>query len=58
MGSDSSKKRSVTTEQAVKMLAKKGLEINEQQAQEILDFMYFLAKLTVDQYVNDSSKLM
>jgi hypothetical protein len=53
MKSDSSKKRSVTTGQAIKMLNDEGLEINEKEAEEILDFLYFLAKLTVNQHVNN-----
>ena len=29
-----------------------GLEVNEKEAEEILDFLYIIAKLTVNQYVN------
>uniref|UniRef100_F4CEL0 Uncharacterized protein n=2 Tax=Sphingobacteriaceae TaxID=84566 RepID=F4CEL0_SPHS2 len=43
-------KRNVTPEQAVKILRKKGVEVNESQAKVILDFLYILAKLTVNQY--------
>jgi hypothetical protein len=57
MKSDSSKKRSVTTEQAIKMLSDEGLEINEKEAEEILDFLYFLAKLTVNQLIKSNSKV-
>jgi hypothetical protein len=53
MGSDSSIKRSVTTAQAIKMLADEGLEIKEKEAEEILDLLYFLGKLTVNQLVNN-----
>ena len=48
-----SEKRSVTPHQAIKMLEQNGLRINEKEAGEILDFLYFLAKLTVNQYVNN-----
>lgn len=43
-------KRTVTPEQAVKILRKNGVEVNESQAKVILDFLYILAKLTVNQY--------
>lgn len=55
MGSDSSIKRSITTAQAIKMLADEGLEINEKEAEEILDLLYFLGKLTVNQLVKNST---
>ena len=34
---------------AVKILKKNGVEIDEKKAAEVLDFLYFLAKLIVNQ---------
>jgi hypothetical protein len=45
-------KRNITPEMAVKILRKNGIEIDKKMAAEVLDFLYFLAKLSVDQYVN------
>jgi hypothetical protein len=42
-------KRNITPEMAVKILKKEGVEIDEEKALEILDMLYFLAKLIVDQ---------
>jgi hypothetical protein len=42
-------KRNVTPEMAVKILKKNGVEIDEIKATEVLDLMYFLAKLIVNQ---------
>lgn len=53
MKSDSSIKKSVTAKEAVKVLHKNGLEITEKEADEILDFLYFMCKLTVSQLVKD-----
>lgn len=47
-----SEKRNVTPQQAVKILEQSGLKISEKEAEEILDFLYFLGKLTVNQYFN------
>ncbi len=47
-----SEKRNVTPQQAVKILEQNGLKISEKEAEEILDFLYFLGKLSVDQYIN------
>ena len=44
-----SEKRNVTPQQAVKILEQSGLKISEKEAEEILDLMYFLAKLIVNQ---------
>lgn len=44
------KRRNVTPEQAMKILGKNGIEVNEDQVKIILDFLYILAKLTVNQY--------
>ncbi len=43
------KKRNVTPADAVRDFREKGVEINEKEAEIILDFLYFLAKLTVNQ---------
>jgi len=45
-------KRKITPEQAIKILRKNGIEATEKDAEIILDFLYFLAKLTVNQYFN------
>ena len=44
------KKRNITPEQAVKILRKNGIETNEKDVKIILDFLYFLAKLAVNQH--------
>jgi hypothetical protein len=41
--------RSITPEKAKKILLENGLEVNEKEAQEILDLLYFFAKLIVNQ---------
>ncbi len=43
-------KRNITSEQALKVLRKNGIDVNEDQAKIILDFLYILAKLTLNQY--------
>ena len=48
------KKRNVTAADTVKALRKNGIEVSEKDAEIILDFLYFLAKLTVNQYVNNN----
>ena len=55
MKAGSPRKRNVTPEQARKILSQNGIEVNEKEVEEILDFLYFLAKLSVDQYVNDTA---
>ena len=45
-------KRNITPQQAVKVLKKNGINVDENQAKIILDFLYILAKLTVNQYFN------
>lgn len=40
-------RRKVSTDQAIKILKKNGLHINEEQANEILDFLYLIAKTTL-----------
>lgn len=42
-------KRKVTPEMAVKIMRKNGIEVDEKKAKEILDLMYFFAKLIVNQ---------
>jgi len=54
-GQDLTEKRNISPEMAVKILRKNGVEIDEKKAVEVLDFLYFLANLTVDQYLNDSN---
>jgi hypothetical protein len=49
-------KRNVSPQQAIEILKENGYEVNEKEAETILDFLYFLGKLTVDQYIKDISK--
>jgi len=42
-------KRNITPEMAVKILRKNGVEMDEKKAAEVLDMLYFLAKLIVNQ---------
>jgi hypothetical protein len=42
-------KRSITPEMAVKVFKKNGVEIDEKKASEVLDLIYFIAKLIVNQ---------
>jgi hypothetical protein len=39
----------VDTKRAIAFLKKEGIEINDNKAEEILEVMYFLARLIVDQ---------
>jgi hypothetical protein len=48
------KKRSVTTADTVKAMRDTGIEVSEKDAEIILEFLYFLAKLTVKQYINNN----
>ncbi len=48
-------KRNVTPEKAIEILKENGVEISEKNAEELLDLMYFLAKLSVDQYIKEVS---
>ncbi len=52
MSNDQQKKRKITTAEAVRSLHENGIEASEKDAEIILDFLYFLAKLTVNQYFN------
>ena len=47
------KTRKVTTADTIKALRENGVEISEKDAEIILDFLYFLAKLAVNQYINN-----
>lgn len=47
--------RKVTIDQAMKILRNNGIETNEEQAKEILDFLYLLAKMHRDQNPQDAS---
>lgn len=42
-------KRNITPEKAIEILSKNGIRIDKNDAQEILELMYFIAKLIVDQ---------
>jgi hypothetical protein len=44
-------KRSVTPEKAVKILQEHGTIVSLEEAKIILDFMYKIAKLSVEQYI-------
>jgi hypothetical protein len=46
---DLAEKRNITPEMAVKILRKNGVEMDEKKAAEVLDLLYFLAKLIVNQ---------
>jgi hypothetical protein len=50
-------KRSITPEKAKKILLENGVEINEKEAEEILEIMYFIAKLIVDQNFRNDEKI-
>jgi hypothetical protein len=52
MGKELKRTRSVTTADTIKAMRENGIEVSEKDAEIILDFLYFLAKLTVNQYVN------
>ena len=52
---DLAEKRKVTPEMAIKYFRGKGIDIDEKKASEILDFLYILAKLAVNQYINNQN---
>lgn len=56
MKARTSDNRSITPEKAKKILLENGVEVNEKEVEEILEFLYFLARLAVNQYVNDEIK--
>jgi len=43
------RKRNITAEKAIKILSQSGINIDKKDAQEVLDIMYFLAKLIIRQ---------
>lgn len=47
--------RKVSINQAMKILRKNGIETNEEQTKEILDFLYLLAKMHPDRSSQDPS---
>ncbi|MDB5115487.1 MAG: hypothetical protein JWQ79_979 [Mucilaginibacter sp.] len=49
MNGELREKRNGTTKPAVEILAKNGVQIDERNAEKVLDFLYFLAKLIVNQ---------
>jgi hypothetical protein len=49
-------KRAITTKDTIKALHQNGVDISEKDAEIILDFLYFLAKLTVNQYINNGKQ--
>lgn len=49
-----SQQRGVSPEQAISLLKKTGIQVNEKEAGVILDFLYILAKLAVNQYFNEN----
>ena len=51
------KGRKITASMAVKLLQEKGVNVNEKDAENILDFLYFLAKLSVKQYINKKENI-
>jgi S-adenosylmethionine:tRNA-ribosyltransferase-isomerase (queuine synthetase) len=48
-------KSKILPAQAVKILSKNGLKFNEKEVEKILELLYFLGKLAVDQYIKDNS---
>jgi len=48
-------KRDVSVKKALAMLKEKGVELDEKSAEKVLDFLYFLAKLTVNQIITNNS---
>jgi hypothetical protein len=49
MDKELQEKRKVTPKMAMEILAKNGVVIDEKKAEKVLDLMYFLAKLIVNQ---------
>ncbi|GAA4907531.1 hypothetical protein GCM10023313_07970 [Mucilaginibacter defluvii] len=50
---ESCEKRNVTTEQAIKLFEEQGCHITENEAEKILDILYFLSKLIVNQEIKN-----
>lgn len=44
-------KRNITPQKAIEILDRNGVKLSEKKAEEVLDLMYFLAKLIVNQNV-------
>lgn len=42
----------ITPEKAIELLRKDGINVNMEEAQIILDFLYSMANIVVEQYVN------
>jgi hypothetical protein len=42
-------KRNINPQQAIEILKKSGVEISEEEAEKVLDVLYFLAELIVEQ---------
>ncbi len=57
MNVETAGKRNVTPEKAMEILKENGVEISKTNAEELLDLMYFLAKLSVYQYVEEVSNI-
>jgi hypothetical protein len=51
MDNSRGKKRKTTPEEAVQILKNSGLEVTIQEAKNILELLYILAKLEVDDYL-------
>ncbi len=50
--------KKITIKQAQKLLKEDGVILNEEQTQSVLDFLYDMAEIVVDQYLNtDDSKM-
>jgi hypothetical protein len=54
---DSQYKRNITPQMAKAMLKKKGVEITEEEAEKVLDLMYFLSELIIKHGEIDGKKL-
>lgn len=44
-------KRNITPEQAIKILQQYGTNVTVEEVKKILDFLYKLGKLSIDQYI-------
>lgn len=42
----------ITPDKAIEILRKDGIEVNIEEAQIILDFLYIIANIVIEQYVN------
>lgn len=51
MDNKTAKKSKITPEEAAQILKKSGLEVTVQEAKNILELLYILAKLEVDHYL-------